>query len=275
MSKNEEQRNAKIDAALGGLLEQFKSGQIADTVALATFPPIAGIPSSGWSLTNRILQIINGTGDARGYRQWQEAGRQVRKGCKSFSILGPRMVKDSADTSDDPRMRCIGFFTIPVFRLEDTDGEPLNYEKHEVPELPLLNVARAWGISVRAVGFNGVYLGMYRPCVNEILLATPEERTFFHELSHAAHEKVLRDRGETMRGGQDWKQEIVAELSSAVLSRLAGRSDKDTSGYAYRYIQTYAAKAGKDALRGIASVIADVDKVLRRIMETAETAKAA
>ena len=277
MANHEEQRNAKIDAALSGLLDQFKTGQIADTVALATFPPISGIPSEKWSLMNRVLMIMHGTGDARGYRQWQEVGRQVTKGSKAFHILGPRMVKaDKADTSGNPGMKCIGFFCIPVFCMEDTDGEPLAYEQHNLPEFPLLDVARVWGIEVKAVGFTGMYLGMFRGWGrDEILLAGPEEKVFFHELSHAAHEKVLRERGESLKGGQNWRQEIVAELSAAVLCRLAGRSDKDTAGNSFSYIQDYAARAGKDALRGIASVIADVDRVLHRIMETADVAQAA
>ena len=56
----------------------------------------------------------------------------------------------------------------------------------------------------------------------------------------------------------------MAELSAAVLCRLCGKSDKDTSGNSYRYIQSY---AGKDMLKGIASIIGDVEKVLARIME--------
>jgi len=268
-----QEKTDKINAALNGLLEQFKSGQIADTVTMAVFPPINGIPSQKWSLMNRVLMMMQGTSDARGYRQWQEAGRQVKKGSRAFHILRPRMVKAKEENGDE-NMRLIGFITIPVFRAEDTDGKPLEYENLPVPDLPLLDVAKTWGITVKAVSFQGGYYGSFSPeqrGSNEIRLATPEEKTFFHELSHAAHEKVLKTRGDTMKGGQNWKQEIVAELSAAVLCRLAGRSDKDTSGNSYRYIESNAQKAGKDALKGIASVIGDVEKVLARIMETAET----
>jgi len=136
----------------------------------------------------------------------------------------------------------------------------------------LLDVAKSWGISVSAVSFQGGYYGFYRPGDDSITLCTPEEKTFFHELSHAAHHRILRERGEkVIMNGQDWKREIVAELSAAVLCRLVGKSDRDTAGNSFQYIESYAARANKDTLKGIAAVIADVDKVLTRIMESAES----
>jgi len=39
----------------------------------------------------------------------------------------------------------------PVFRVEDTDGQPLEYERIELPELPLMEKATEWRISVKAV----------------------------------------------------------------------------------------------------------------------------
>jgi hypothetical protein len=52
----------------------------------------------------------------------------------------------------------------------------------------------------------------------EIAVATPEESVLFHELSHAAHEKVKG----SLRKGQDSFQEIVAELAAQALCRGRG-----------------------------------------------------
>ena len=49
----------------------------------------------------------------------------------------------------------------PVFMFEDTEGEPLDYEKCELPELPLVERAEEWGISVKAVPGNYRYRGYY------------------------------------------------------------------------------------------------------------------
>ena len=84
----------------------------------------------------RLLQFLSDTFDARGYRQWQEAGRQVKKGAKAQHILGTK-VKKITDTDDDgqniDKVVVTGFYTIPVFRVEDTDGEPLPYEPPSPP----------------------------------------------------------------------------------------------------------------------------------------------
>jgi hypothetical protein len=45
---------------------------------VASFP-VPDIPSANWSISNRTIQFIFGTSDSRGYRQWIEAGRQVKK----------------------------------------------------------------------------------------------------------------------------------------------------------------------------------------------------
>ncbi len=46
-----------------------------------------------WSWGNQLLVILNGFTDARGFRQWEQVGRKVKKGEKAFYILGPMMKK--------------------------------------------------------------------------------------------------------------------------------------------------------------------------------------
>jgi len=93
-------------------------------------PPQSDIPSAKWSISNRILQFLADTSDARGFRQWNKAGRKVKKGAKAFHILGPK-ARTITETDDDgtetEKVIVSGFFAIPVFRAEDTDGEPLPY----------------------------------------------------------------------------------------------------------------------------------------------------
>src|SRR4051794_28838859 len=51
-----------------------------------------------WSWGNQLLVILSGFTDARGFNQWQEVGRSVKKGEKAFYILAPvtQKVKDKA-----------------------------------------------------------------------------------------------------------------------------------------------------------------------------------
>ena len=80
--------STKAHTCLQSIVDLFQSGNVPKALAVATIPPQAGIPSAKWSLSNRLLQFLGDTSDSRGYRQWQEAGRQVKKGSKSFHILG-------------------------------------------------------------------------------------------------------------------------------------------------------------------------------------------
>ena len=248
-------KRERADQEIDKLLALFESGEIPDAVARAVIPPL-DVPCARWSLANRMLTAMAGTVDARGYKQWQEVGRHVKKGAKAFGILAPRFKKIVDEETDEEETRLVGFLAVAVFRLEDTDGAPIDHPPLEPPAPPLLaDLAEAWGLKVSYVPYCGGWYGHYNPSRQQIVLATHEESTFFHELAHAAHGRFKK-----LRGGQDWRQEVVAELTAAVLMRLFGK--KDTRGTHYKYIQAYAEKAKKDVRRACMAVLSDVGRCL-------------
>ncbi len=251
----------KVRLALQSILARFDSGDIPEAIAYSTFP-IPNIPAAKWSLLNRILMLIAGTRDARGFRQWMEVGRHVKKGSKAFTILAPRFVKKETENDKDEKRILAGFLAVAVFRVEDTEGEPLDYEDLQLPSLPLIEVAQGWGISVEAIPGNYLYRGYFSPGQNQISLATKEETVFFHELAHAAHEKILGQ----LRAGQDWKQEIVAELAAAALCQIVGKTSKYL-GNNYQYIAKYAEGANVTVVQGCLKVMKDVEGVLTLILK--------
>ncbi len=250
----------KVKQALQSIIERFENGNIPDVVAYSTFP-IPNIPAAKWSLLNRMLMFISGTSDARGFRQWQEVGRHVKIGSKAFTILAPRFIKKQPEDEHDGLVILAGFLSIPVFRVEDTEGEPLDYQKIELPELPLIEVAQQWGISVKSIPGNYYYFGCFSQEQKEIALATKEESVFFHELAHAAHERILGE----LKKGQDWKQEIVAELSAAALCKIVGKTTKFL-GNNYQYIERCAMQAKLTPWQASLKVMSDVEKVLNLIL---------
>ena len=171
--------------ALESILQRFKDGDIPEALAYSMFP-IPNIPASKWSLLNRTLMFISGTSDARGFNQWKQANRYVKKGSKSITILAPRFVRKQEEDEQEAKSVLVGFLAVPVFRVEDTDGESLDYQKIELPELPLMEVAKEWGISLKAIPGNYRYYGYFSQEKKEIALATSAEVVFFHELAHAA-----------------------------------------------------------------------------------------
>jgi antirestriction protein ArdC len=267
----------KAQVTLGEILALFESGDLPEAVAHSTLA-MPDVPAKHWSLGNRLLVWQAGTVDARTYRQWQSAGRQVVKGAKALHILQPCHVKihndGGGDAEEKPAVRLVGFRACPVFRAEDTDGEPLGYQLDPPQPPPLLEVARAWGIEVRYLpqqraGVLGYHRSGGRDGSVEIGLHTHQVQTFAHELAHAAHARV---RGK-LQGGQHWDQEIVAELTAATLCRMLG-ADPDEGG-AYRYIRHYAQKAHLDPTKACMAVLKDVEACLSLILTTATSAKLA
>jgi hypothetical protein len=246
----------KVKEALNGILRAFESGDIPEAVAYSCFPVIK-TPCSNWSFTNRTLVFLSGTMDARGFRQWQEASRRVKKGARAIYILVPMIRK-----KDDEKEVLAGFMAAPVFRAEDTEGEPLDYEQLELPELPLMAKALEWGVSVKAIPGNYRCHGYFNLSRHEIGLATKEECVFFHELAHAGHSLVSY-----VEGGQNPVQEIVAELSALALCRLVGKSGDKFIGNSYKYIARYAEKLNKTPFQACLYVLAETEKVLNFILE--------
>jgi len=252
---------ASIHATVSSIIASFESGDIPEAIAYSMFP-IADIPSAKWSLLNRTLMFLSGTQDARGFRQWKQTGRYVKKGTKSFRILVPCIVKTENEENGETEHSLRGFICKPVFRVEDTDGEALDYVKLELPDFPLIERAEEWGISIKAIPGNYRYYGYYSSGRKEIALATPEESVFFHELGHAAHEKV----NSCLKGGQDPIQEIVAELSAAALCRIVGKRMDKNIGNSFRYIQRYAEQLKLSPHIACLKVMSVTEKVINIIL---------
>ena len=248
-----------VKQVLDSILEKFKSGDIPEAISYSMFP-IPDIPSTHWSILNRALMFLSGTQDARGYRQWQQVNRYVKKGSKALYILVPYIKKVETNAGEQDAL--YGFGCKGVFAVEDTDGEELEYEGIELPQLPLMERAEEWGISVKAIPGNYRFRGSYSPDRKEIALCTKEESVFFHELAHCSHEKV---KGSLIMG-QDPLQEIVAELSANALCRIVGKTGEMFLGNGYKYISRYADKLNISAHSACIKVMNDVEKVLNLIL---------
>jgi antirestriction protein ArdC len=187
-----------------------------------------------WSSLNRLSCFFAGTDDARGYRQWQGVGRYVRKGSTAIHIFAPLVKKVQEGTAEESEERLVGFRLVPVFRVEDTDGEPLDYQNQirslDPANLPLVALAEELGIRVRVEITAKAEYGSFSPSAKEIRLCTDSEQTFVHELSHAI------DHG--LGSYEDYETgEVVAELSACFLASLYGL--KADIGYRQKYIRSW------------------------------------
>ena len=251
----------KAQSALDKVIAQFKSGDLSPIIEIARLHHQAGdkpIPSSKWSLGNRILSYIQtGELDCRGYRQWQSIGRQVQKGSKAAFILGPIIVKVENEETGERIQTLRGFKSIAVFPLSATKGDSLpefDYTPRELP--PLMDTAQRLDIDVNWVPTLS-HLGSSKTDGSEITLGSHSPAVFFHELAHAAHAKL----DGKLKGGQDTHQEAVAEFTATVLMELYGYGSR--TGNCWKYISSYAA----DPLTAIVKALSDIEKVLELLTQ--------
>lgn len=251
----------RVKLVLDSLLEEFKNGTIPAAIQYTMFP-IPDIPSARWSLLNKLMMFYHQTEDARGFKQWKQVKRSVSKGKKSFDILVPVFKKEVDEKTKAESTVLKGFCCGCVFRVEDTEGEPLDYQALKLPEFPLMKRAKALGVSIHAIPGNGSYYGYYDPKKSIIALATPEEKTFFHELCHVADHKL---NGE-LKTKQDPLQEITAELAAQALCRIVGKDGSKYFGNSYQYIESYAQNLEMTPHSAVLRVLGSVEAILKYLL---------
>lgn len=249
-----------VKKVLDSIVEEFKNGTVAEKIAIVK-NPVFNIPANSWSLMNQLIMIVHGTSDARGFKQWKEAKRHVKKGSKAFQILVPCFKKQEGEEKE------LSYFTTGnVFRVEDTEGEELDYVKLLPTNLPFIERATEWGVTVIAVSGDFRGYGYFKPMSNVIGLATQEEQVFLHELMHVSDEKCVGK----LKNGQDPIQEIVAELGAHTLCRMVGKNPTNMTGNTYSYIDGYAKELNLTVHSACLKVISRVEKALNLILKGGE-----
>ncbi len=268
----------KAESAATLILEAFRSENLPKALAPIFVNRKDDVPCRRWSWSNQLLAALSGTGDARGYRQWETVGRHVKKGSKSFPILCPCIRKFEDKETGEEKAAIYGFTSAPVFRLEDTEGDPLPGPDPEtvawLESLPLRDVAESWGVSVDC--FNGKgsgRLGSYRyGDTTAIALGVKNLSTWAHELVHAADDRA---RTITRAPGQQPDNEVVAELGGAILLEILGHNSESDRGGCWEYVKRYAEKAKLDPVQACQRLLKRTCDCVALILDTAEAASGA
>jgi hypothetical protein len=207
-------------------LESFENGEIAPAIAktyLATRSGNDSRPIDNWSFLNKVSCMISNCYDPRGFKQWQEVGRNVIKGERAqASILIPLFTKD--EKGDDERKKLYGYKALPVFDATQTEGEDLTavIEADFFEKMPLVEVAKKWEIDLKvAPGRAGDPFGSFSSD-NKIVMRTDAKKTFLHELVHAAHNKLG-----TIADYSYAEGEVIAELGATVLAHMIGLKEQN------------------------------------------------
>ncbi len=270
----------KAESVATRIIEHFQTGNIPKALAPIFIRRTDNIPCRAWSWSNQLITAICGYDDARTYRDWQAAGRQVRKGEKSFHILEPckkRITDRNTETGEDQaRMILYGFKAAAPFEHEQThfvdettppqhSDRDLSADRFREP-LPLDDVALAWGFAVQSYnGRAGSFLGKYRRG-ESIAIGVENLSTWTHELIHAADDRL----GALTERGQHWRSETVAELGGAVLLSCIGQDHDADLGGCWDYIQHYADANGKPPIDAAMIVLNRLCRAVALVLETAE-----
>jgi len=267
----------KAESAASQILEAFQTGNLPQALAPIFIRRKDNVPCRAWSWSNQLLAALNGTSDARGYRQWQEVGRQVMKGEKSFPILVPIVKKGTTENretgQEEETTYLAGFTSAPVFGIGQTEGDPLPAADPEVTtwldSLPLLEIAREWGLSVDTYnGRPGAPLGKYRHGQG-IALGVQNLSTWAHEMCHAADDRL----GNLQERGQHWRSETVAELGGAILLEILGYQTESDRGGCWEYVKAYAVDARIEPVAACQRVLKRTCDAVALILDTAEAAR--
>jgi hypothetical protein len=233
------------------------------------------VPCRRWSWHNQLIAALSGTCDARGFKQWNSVGRTVVKGKKAIWILAPctKKITERKENGENAlRTIVYGFRSIPVFALEDTKGDPLpdTGDKYLewVKQLPLADVAEAWGIQVDSYTHaRNAPLGYYQygSSGNQaIMLGVENLSTWTHEMVHAADHRL------TNLAGNKLQKEIVAELGASILLECLGMKHDADLGGAFEYIERYARDEKLPTVRACIQVLDRTCNAVQLIIDEAQ-----
>lgn len=262
----------RTEQATAAILDVFRSGELPQ--ALATIYLAGEMPSQSWSIRNQLLALQQGGHpDARGYDQWRQAGRPVKRGSRASVFIlkpilkAPEMERLDAEGNVIDAKVVVGYRPIPLFSIFQTEGPNPELHEEALEGLPLRALAKRWGINVVTFpGQGGPIAGSmhYRldpdghRVPETITLGVSGQRTFVHELVHAAEAKLG-----VPQESEKIKKEIVAQLGASTLLHLIGRPVEADVGYTFTYIRSYVLETNPKA--GDLEILEACTAVLERI----------
>ena len=245
-SKTAEQLKEEAERLHEGIAAQVE--ELTKTGGWAAFLRVA-VGFHQFSFSNLLLIWSQCPGASRvaGYRQWQQRGRQVKKGEQGIRIFGYATKRIEPDTDGDEERRAAYFPVLTVFDIAQT--EPMEGVE-EVPELAprligsddtgIFDATAEWlrtlGWTVERASLAGedgrsIMDGTHRVQIHDGLEAAHEALTLLHETAHVVLHSEVTDY-QQHRGIYETEAESVAHIVAGVLGL-------DTSTNSVGYIATW------------------------------------
>lgn len=243
------------------------------------------ITKKPYSLMNQML--LGQSGEWATYKQWQELGGHIRKGEKASFVTFWKMQQIEENNEDGEtvtkQIPLLRYYN--VFHITQVDGvEPL-----EKPELnPVEPIAEAERIKeaykerehiqIKEIISNDAFYSpsgdyIQVPCREQYQEANEFYSTLFHEMIHSTGHKSRLNRLTTgaaaMFGSETYsKEELVAELGSAIILNQLGIETPQTFKNSAAYIQNWL-QVLKNDNKFIVSAASKAEKAVNYIMAEA------
>lgn len=208
-----------------------------------------------YSFNNTMLIMIQCPEATRvaGFKSWIKLNRMVRKGEKAIWILAP-MSKKEIDAQGIEKQKMIGFRTVPVFDISQTDGEELPEVCHKLSGEAdsviydnLVKVATGIGFKVSMEILDGPN-GYCNHGTKQIVIESRNDsiqqtKTLAHELGHAIMHETSYERH---------LMELEAESVAYIVCANLGIESDD---YSFGYVAGWAGEKAVDNIKASAKVI--------------------
>ena len=223
-----------------------------------------------YSLLNQLL--LDRPGEYLTFKQCQDAGGHVRKGEKSSVVVFWRMYQKQETVDGEIKTTTIPILKyINVFHIDQCEGVDPKIKTEDLREFSPIEEAEA--IAAGYSSREGVPIfhqqqnrAFYRPSEDAIYLPAKEQfhseahyyATLFHEMAHSTgHENRLNrlEKGFNFGDHAYSKEELVAEISSAVLMNEIGIETESTIDNTAAYVKSWleALKGDNKLIVGAAS----------------------
>jgi len=224
-----------------------------------------------YSFSNALLIVAQDQGATRvaGFATWKKLGRAVRKGERAIWILAPMIGKRTRSEDGEERRSIVGFRSVPVFDVAQTEGEPLpevcRTLRGDDPTAwfdRLTACAQSMGYSVLSTELPGATNGDCTFALKRIRVESRNEpaqqvKTLAHELAHALLHEDIDDRPLV---------ELEAESTAYMVCRTLGF---DTGDYSFGYVACWAG-GGPEAVARIKASGARIQRAAAVILDALE-----
>ncbi|MEK3977365.1 ArdC family protein [Psychrobacillus sp. FSL K6-2684] len=188
------------------------------------------------------------------FLKWKELNRSVRKGEKALRVLAPRIIKEIDEASGIEESKLIGYTSVPVFDVSQTDGDPLPIDDYNLELtgeseeairifewVKLLASEDNCSLKIGdAEGACGYYNRVeHYIMVDQNLSINHRAKTAVHELVHS---RVHRHDTKSSKE----EKECVAEGTAFIICSYFGL---DTSNYSFEYVYGWSKDKGESLIK--------------------------